>query len=282
MLGFPGISNNFTDSYIHTYIHSIIHLLDNKGIYILKIDKDYFNSNHISIEEYILPYFNLIPFINYNPILHIRREKTNRRPQFTERDQYKIYFLQKKNFKDITKLVIVAHADDETLFAFDVLDKNTFVLVINGQHKSNPEITQTRKKEFSNVMNYMECIYKYCNFIDKKHRWDKLIYENITNTINEVISLLPNLKTIYTHNKQGEYGHIDHIRMHEIVINLFTNSSYVLYVFNPDLNSNITINDKKQTVLNFYKSQQGSVDLYGKLKLDFTQLNHLKSYISTA
>lgn len=96
VLGAPSISGNWDDKCIEKYIANILFLLEDKGIYILKIDRGYFESNKIENDKYLFPYFNLIKFDKFSESILVKRKKTNRRAQFTDRDQYKFYFLQKK------------------------------------------------------------------------------------------------------------------------------------------------------------------------------------------
>jgi LmbE family N-acetylglucosaminyl deacetylase len=138
----------------------------------------------------------------------------------------------------IKKLIIVAHPDDETIWASDLLDENTFVLVICGKNRYNYLLTQKRKEEFEQVMSVTKSSYKICDFPDKQHRWG-IIEQEIIKKIIYTISLFPLLENIYTHNEYGEYGHQDHVRIHYLVKNLYVNKqigNINLFVFWPNFN----------------------------------------------
>lgn len=95
VLGAPGISSKWNSEEISLYIFNILYVLKNGGIYIIKIDRGYFDNNMINFEKYIIPYFKLINFKNHKKCMFVKRKYTGRRQHFTERDQYKFYVFQK-------------------------------------------------------------------------------------------------------------------------------------------------------------------------------------------
>jgi LmbE family N-acetylglucosaminyl deacetylase len=277
VLGAFSISKDWSQEKIKKYIENILFVLKDNGLYFLKIDMPYMESDNFIID--FEKYFDLIPFINYPSILDIFRKLDGRRKDFTNRDRYKFFFLKKK--KQINNLIVVAHPDDETIFCDEKLTESTYVIVVFGKNKFNFQISLDREKEFRNVMKITKCSYELWNYIDKKTRDDKNIVNSIKNNIKRVLNNYLHLQTIYFHNKFGETGHIDHIRIHnimkEVLIDFYYNKDKSIipdiYEFNPQLNyeSYIKETDKRKLLLDKYKTQ--TIDLFRNIKLDFTKLN---------
>jgi LmbE family N-acetylglucosaminyl deacetylase len=279
VLGAPSISKNWDLMMIYEYIRNIHGALRDNGLYFLKIDLPYFESPEykLDFDKMIYPYFEPITFETYPNDLHIFRENINR-PNFSKRDQYKFYFLKKK--KEITSLVFVAHPDDESIWCDEKLDNNTHVVVVFGLSKLGLEIAKIRKNEFKNAMEIAGCSYEIWNYPEKSYRLksESEIEENIV----KVLDNFKNIQSIYTHNEFGEYGHMDHIRLHTIIKNVFrkyykAGKSPEIYKFHPSLNYNsedqfenipfAEETEKRRKLLDCYKSQ--TIQKYRNIKLDF-------------
>ena len=128
------------------------------------------------------------------------------------------------------KLMIVAHPDDEMIFggAHLLTDDYLVVCVTCG-------INKVRVHEFQRVMEKTDDQYIMLGYPDKvlniRSNWKEekdQIYEDIL----EIISL-KNWDTIVTHNFNGEYGHLHHKLLHQIVTNVYNdlNRSDDLYFF---------------------------------------------------
>lgn len=279
VLGAPSVSKNWTEGEIIEYIRNIHCVLLDNGLYILKIDLPYFEMSEykLDFDKMIYPYFEPITFENYENGIHIFRDN-QKRPDFSKRDQYKFYFLKKK--KEISRLVFVAHPDDESIWCDEKLDNMTHVIVIFGLSKLGIEIAKVRKNEFKNAMKIAGCSYEFWNYPDKsiKFNSESIIEDNIM----KVLDNFKNIQTIYTHNELGEYGHLDHIRLHNIMKNVFmkyykNKQSPEIYKFNPTLNyssedrfENIPFaeeSEKRRKLLDCYKSQ--TMQKYRNIQLDF-------------
>ena len=283
VLGAPSISKNWSEVEIIEYIRNIHGALRDNGLYFLKIDLPYFEipEYKLDFEKMIYPYFEPITFETYPNDLHIFRENTNR-PNFSKRDQYKFYFLKKK--KEITRLVFIAHPDDESIWCDEKLENNTHVVVVFGLSKLGLEIAKLRKNEFKNAMEITGSSYEIWNYLEKSNR---LQYESeIEENIVKVLDNFKNIQSIYTHNEFGEYGHIDHIRLHTIMKNAFckyykAGKSPEIYKFHPSLNYNsedrfenipfAEESEKRRKLLDCYKSQ--IMQKYRNIKLDFIPLS---------
>jgi LmbE family N-acetylglucosaminyl deacetylase len=279
VLGAPSISKNWTEEEIIEYIRNIYLVLQENGLYFLKIDKPYFEMPEykLNFDKMIYPFFEPISFETYQNDLHIFRED-NRRPDFTKRDQYKFYFLRKK--KQINRLVFVAHPDDESIWCSEKLDNKTHIVVVFGLSRLGLEIAKLRKNEFKNAMEIAGCSYEIWNYPEKVRN---LQYDSIEENILKVLANFKNIEEIYTHNEFGEYGHMDHIRLHNIMKNIFrkyynTGKSPEIYKFYPNLNyssedrfENVPFaeeSEKRRKLFDCYKSQ--TMQKYRNIKLDFS------------
>ncbi len=122
------------------------------------------------------------------------------------------------NSSDASKLMIVAHPDDELIWGGGhLLDGGYFVVCItNGRNK-------TRKAEFESAIKEtgnQGIILEYPDKVNgKRDDWDK-VSDNILSDIEKIIKL-KKWDMVVTHNKDGEYGHQHHRMTHNIVIKAF-------------------------------------------------------------
>tara|TARA_Y100001972_G_scaffold24648_1_gene29807 strand:- start:6592 stop:8037 length:1446 start_codon:yes stop_codon:yes gene_type:complete len=155
-----------------------------------------------------------------------------------------------KTFNDYkaTKLMVIAHPDDELLFGANEL------ISYGPEYKvvcvSNPN-NKNRIDEFNKVMEELNV----CS-------WEVLDYEDTlypTQTYEEIDVIVNSRKwdKIVTHNPVGEYGHPQHKLIFDRVKNL-TNDFYV-FGKSPNKLPNHIIN-KKLELLKIYKSEQPIID----------------------
>ena len=282
VLGAPSISKNWSEEEITEYIKNIYTVLHDNGLYFLKIDCPYFESSEykLDFDKMIYPYFEPITFETYENGIHMFRENTNR-PDFSKRDQYKFYFLKKK--KEINRIVFVAHPDDESIWCDKKLDNKTHVVVVFGLSILGKEISKLRKIEFKNAMKIAECSYEIWNYPEKSNKFQS--ESEVEHNIMKVLDNYKNIESIYTHNEFGEYGHMDHIRLHNIMKNMVkkyykNRQSPKIYKFHPSLNYNskdqfenipfAEESEKRRKLLDCYKSQ--TMQKYRNIKLDFILL----------
>lgn len=112
-----------------------------------------------------------------------------------------------KKAQSIKNVMIIAHPDDETLWAGDHIRKGKYLIICltNGNNK-------VRKKEFEKAMKLTENYGIILNYPDNpkgiKNNWKK-----VKNAIRNDIDYILNYKkwdSIVTHNPDGEYGHVQH------------------------------------------------------------------------
>ena len=155
------------------------------------------------------------------------------------------------------KLLVIAHPDDEAIFFGDWLIENadrTKVVCLTSSmdydiwHKAKHE---TRYYEFQNCIKragvkYFECLGMETPTLDPfKYKSD---YKNILKRI----SWETDWQQIVTHNQYGEYGHIQHMEVHDIVKDVFPEDRVFVYV-----NSKTKLpTNRKQVLIDEYFSQQ--------------------------
>jgi LmbE family N-acetylglucosaminyl deacetylase len=171
-------------------------------------------------------------------------------------------------------LMIVAHPDDETIFGGDhLINGNYFILCITcGNNK-------TRKTEFEKVLKETHCkgiILSYPDKIFNKRSDWTFCKDSISQDVLTAIKS-NNWASIVTHNAQGEYGHIQHKMLHNIVRDAYGDCYMAgdyrppLYCFAKyyskkklpkDLPSTVSEDslNQKESLLKVYKSQTKTIN----------------------
>jgi len=175
-------------------------------------------------------------------------------------DQSKILFYHfYKGYKNVTdgenllsklevdRLMIVAHPDDESIFAGgSLLNKHGWKVVCATLSQD-----EVRKKEFEKAMRFAG--------VEEYEIWD--FSDGISNKFNEE-KIRPSLervlkerpwKKILTHNSKGEYGHIQHKELNRLVLEIIGNRFYTFEVADFKMNENLY--RAKKELLHIYKSQ---------------------------
>jgi LmbE family N-acetylglucosaminyl deacetylase len=140
-------------------------------------------------------------------------------------------------------LLVIAHPDDEAIFFGNWLSKNrenTRVVCVTG---GNDEV---RKAEFLRSMGMLG--------IEDYEIWD---YEFSLSPLRDRASIYSDMQylrssgdweCVVTHGRYGEYGHIQHIEVHDMVVDVFRESQIRVFSISPnpisqdDLDSKILLN----------------------------------------
>ena len=133
------------------------------------------------------------------------------------------------NLDQIDHIMITAHPDDETIFGGNHLAKDHY-LVVSVTAGNN----STRVKELRKVTRHYKDSLIMLGYPDKtlgkrdnwKHCYGK-IYQDLSTILHK-----KNYKMIVTHNPDGEYGHIHHKMVSQMVTKITAKSSENLYYFN--------------------------------------------------
>lgn len=175
-------------------------------------------------------------------------------------------------YQKIDNLMIIAHPDDETFWASNEIINNEYVVVCItcGTNK-------TRLKEIKKVLKYTDDKLISLKYPDKvlgiRSNW-KFESEDIEKDLRKIIQS-KKWKKILTHNKKGEYGHIQHKLTHKIVTKINPNNlSFFGKYYSKNSLDKIDNNElkqfklakntllKKQKLLTIYESQQNSVNIF--------------------
>jgi LmbE family N-acetylglucosaminyl deacetylase len=128
-------------------------------------------------------------------------------------------------------LMIVAHADDECIFAGDYLidsnDSWEIMCIVVPDHMSLFRIAMF----LENVTDYLGVKTSMLSYEDTRQNPIKgNVFKDLLHKITE-----KKWKKIVTHGPTGEYGHVHHVQVHKEVVNIVKALNIVekLYVFNP-------------------------------------------------
>lgn len=182
-------------------------------------------------------------------------------------------YLNQIQWENCESLMIVAHPDDETIFAgAHLFDQNYLVVCLtNGNHP-------VRRQEFLNVMEKtgnQGLIFDYPDKTNgKRDSWitvKKAIADDIKAIINQ-----KDWKTIVTHNPDGEYGHIHHQMTSQIVTRLCQKKQlfyFGKYYSQKKLPSNLKTLSKEDI-----QKKRELTQLYGSQKKVIEHLQHILIY----
>ena len=202
----------------------------------------------------------------------LEKNATKYDPETTE-GQVTKEMLDELPLSNCTKLMVVAHPDDETLWGGAHLTEGGWFVVCltNGYN-------EVRKNEFYEVIKEFGCegmILSYPDLLANGQR---------STWITECTSIAKDLNTVLkykhwgmvaTHNPNGEYGHIQHKMTSKLVTEEFYKTYWGtnLYYFGnwyskrklPDMEDSLrkvpeAALEKKLEALKLYKSQKGAVD----------------------
>jgi len=122
--------------------------------------------------------------------------------------------------KPYHKLLIIAHPDDETLWGYYQLKENKGWKILCITNASNT----TRVNELKNIAIYFDTALEIWNYQDSPIHYNMhpQLYKDIENEINKT-----NVKMVLTHNPLGEYGHIQHIKVSNVVLTVSKKPTYV-------------------------------------------------------
>jgi LmbE family N-acetylglucosaminyl deacetylase len=171
------------------------------------------------------------------------------------------------NFYGKKIVVIGGHQDDETLFCGGLLseisNKSDINIICTSKPYPNRPDTLTRETALQNVCNYLGAKYIQLNFKDPgpQHYPE----EDFIPTTQKIKSLLEEINPdiVITHNNVGEYGHIYHKFIHNVVLSVWKKTLIVFGVGLQDLDFEISFNTiNKQRLFDFYLPQWNGPKMY--------------------
>jgi len=148
--------------------------------------------------------------------------------------------------KPYHKLLIVAHPDDETLWGYHQLNESKGWKILCITNASNT----TRVNELKNISIHFGTALELWNYQDSAFHYNMhpQLYKDIENEINK-----PNVKMVLTHNPLGEYGHIQHIKVSNVVLTVSKKPTYV-FSYTPN-NKRKSKENEICNMKKYYKSQ---------------------------
>lgn len=146
------------------------------------------------------------------------------------------------NIEKVDNIMIVAHPDDETIFGSKELHNGKWLLIVctnsmDGRigimRKDIPGLIQMSKDYKFNLV-----VIQHFDMYEEKiinTRFDITVYYYIKEYL-----LNQSWNKIITHNKDGEYGHNQHILVHRMVSNILCNNNILYNKFKVfDFNDNV-------------------------------------------
>lgn len=176
-------------------------------------------------------------------------------------------------------LMIVAHPDDETIWAGEHLLRGNYTVlcITNGDNK-------VRKAEFNKVMKKTESKGIILSFPDKtngqRDNWDSC-KKQIKKKIKKIIDS-KDWARIVCHNPDGEYGHIHHKMVSEMVTNIVKSENKtdrLMYFGKYTKKKNkYELKDKKHISSKYYKQKLALCSLYSSQSKVMDHLHHMLRY----
>lgn len=148
---------------------------------------------------------------------------------------------------NVDKLLLVAHPDDESIFAGNLLlnERGWEVICLTNKQNKVRSLEFKKAMDFCNINDYY--IFNYADTLNATFP-DSTI-DNIQHIVNN-----NNYKKILSHNDLGEYGHSLHISLNKILKQIKTNAEK--YVFDDTGNIYDETYFYKNKLLSIYESQQ--------------------------
>jgi LmbE family N-acetylglucosaminyl deacetylase len=162
-----------------------------------------------------------------------------------------LMFYSRANVGTPTKLMIVAHPDDETIFGGEALLATAGWTVVSVTNAGNP----LRRAEFMAAMTAAGANWFILDHPD--HLTDGDFDPRLRQQLQWIIADA-RYESFVTHNARGEYGHPQHRSLHRIVEATIPREA-PLSVFGHHWGLRATITDAKRTLLGHYPSQRSSI-----------------------
>src|SRR5438128_2291158 len=150
-----------------------------------------------------------------------------------------------------SKVMFVAHPDDESLFGGEALTSSsgwTVICVTNGTNEQ-------RRCEFIEAMSSIGANYTMLGHFD--HLASGNFSGRLDEQLQELLEEFP-YEMVVTHNERGEYSHPQHRAVHRIVRRLVT--SRPLYVFDHSWMTRPRMSAAKRALIAHYESQRPSIE----------------------
>ena len=185
--------------------------------------------------------------------------------------------------------IVVAHPDDEILFASSIIDKASQIFICFSDIPGDDEISSIQTEGRRNIREkYPLKNVTFLNLSQASNKdalnnnWDKVIeneygvtggrnfreYKQNFQKLFKILSIeLAKFKKIYTHNPWGEYGHVEHIQIHRCVAKIRDILGFEMFVFGYFSKDTITMaSDKLKTLGPLFLKNKNNFKLFHKIK----------------
>lgn len=179
--------------------------------------------------------------------------------------------IKTEKYPGINKLMIVAHPDDESYWGGAHLIEDDYLVVCITCGTVKKRVTEFKTAMDLTNDEYIMLNYPDRNKMGKKDDWSS-VYKNIKVDLEKIINS-KHWEMIVTHNPDGEYGHIHHIKTNRMVTELADKD--VLYYFGKyfskknleKISGMKTISDKslkrkEKDLIPIYKSQKNAENAF--------------------
>lgn len=125
-------------------------------------------------------------------------------------------------FKDKNLLMVMAHPDDEVIFGWPILQnqkiKKSILICSSDLNNPDRQWCSHRKFAFAKLCDSLEIPYDCLDYNSEFYRLETR-NGSLSRMIDGVLERINKFEfdIIYTHNAWGEYGHLDHQLIHNIV-----------------------------------------------------------------
>jgi hypothetical protein len=112
--------------------------------------------------------------------------------------------------------MLIAHPDDEVIFGFPVL-QNAKKIICCSSDLNNPERQWCRNRKLA-LEEIGQKVGAEVICLDYNSEFYRLPTRNgsLMRLANDILSLLEPEEVLFTHNPWGEYGHLDHVLVHQV------------------------------------------------------------------
>ena len=186
--------------------------------------------------------------------------------------------------------IVVAHPDDEILWASSILENAEKIIICFNNLPSNPKLSSSRSKlqlkyplqniYFLNIdeasINSQKVNYekKYETIYGIKGKKNQLEYEkSFLELKNSLVNHLLNIDIIYTHSPWGEYGNVDHIQIFNVVKKLSEIYNYKIFIFGSFSGKNYDYMKSKLTVVKSFQKFPVNKSIYQTIKKLYIEYN---------
>lgn len=130
--------------------------------------------------------------------------------------------------QDMPIIFLHAHPDDESFLSACLIQeliqkgRNVTVVYCSAKHKKGRSITKRRQTEAKNACKLLGVGCVFLDFYDALYEWETLCFykSSLEKIYNNLILKIPKFKTqkyvVVSYDKNGGYGHRDHIKIHNL------------------------------------------------------------------